>query len=176
MSNSFEEKMKESAASFDSYDPPKGHRDRMRQRIRDEKDSVILRITRTQFWSVAAAIALILTTTWWILDQRKTVVDERSELSLSELGTEMAQVETYYLSTISDKKELIVSQTTDEILVQSFFSELERLEAEYKNLEQMLAKYPSNERIIDSMIMNYRKRIEVLESLLNRIETRTDNI
>jgi hypothetical protein len=175
MSDPLENMIKSNTEQFDTVEPPKGHRDRMRQRLQEEKDPVILKITRSQFWAAAAAIALVLTTTWWIMNTGKEVMEDRNELSLSELGQEMAQVETYYLQTISEKKELIASSDSDEMLVQSFFSELERLEEEYDELKKELARYPANERIIDSMINNYRMRIDILESLLERLQTRTEN-
>ena len=175
MSDPLEEMIKKELEQFDTVEPPKGHRDRMRQRLQQEKDPVILKITRSQFWAVAATMALVLSTTWWILNTGKEVVEERNELSLSELGQEMAQVETYYINTISEKKELIQATTADELLIGSFFAELERLEEEYNELKKELAKYPANERIIDSMINNYRMRIDILESLLERLQTRTEN-
>ena len=90
---------------------------------------------------------------------------------------ELKEAEIYYGQMISARmKEISPFFKTNTILAVDIKSELAELDSIYKSLQLDLSDNIANERIIEAMILNYRMRLNILESLLAELRTETNTI
>lgn len=78
---------------------------------------------------------------------------------------ELAETEHFYEQVLR-KKQQVVSQKLGSAAYQQ---EIQTLETEYQRLKESLGEHTNQEQIINSMIQNYRLRLELLEQLLQQI-------
>ena len=91
----------------------------------------------------------------------------------SELPDEIVEVMAYY-NVIADKKinqidDLAVSDEEARRVKEMAIEELKILEEDRSDLESEYAQNPNNERIIAALLMNQRKRAELLDRIINTL-------
>ena len=79
-----------------------------------------------------------------------------------------------YYNVITDKKvsqidELAVSEDEADKVKEMAMNELQTLEENRTELEKEYAQNPSNERIISALLLNQRKRAEILDRIINTL-------
>lgn len=94
------------------------------------------------------------------------------EHNLSEISTELAEIEAYYVSQVNDRMDDLKKYQTDPAIAET----IETLEEEYKSLSQELGKGGDDEKIIEAMIENYRLKLMVLEDVLRTIKNTDDEV
>lgn len=130
---------------------------------------------------VAAAVVLLAAAFWNInqsnSDQVADVsVSNQSEielLSLSDVSSELAEVESYYVAEVNLKMdELKELDNSGEYL-----AEVEMLREEFDELRKEMGRGADQEKIVQAMIQNYRLRLEILEEMLDELRSwkRTEN-
>ena len=129
------------------------------------------RIRRMRFLRAAAAIALVLTAGCAIGFYLNGVSssDPVAERSLADVAPEFAELEQYYASQVSLKmQELATFQHADAVQ-----SDMQQLDELFQELATELDKAPegAEERIINAMIDNYQTRLEILERVLEKIQS-----
>ena len=122
-------------------------------------------------WWAAAAVILLL----GITNGLPNLGGEEEEvqvatMSLSDISPEMEEVETYFTSSIK-KQQTVVAETPmapkhNDLLD----TQLEQLEKDYERLRLELTNHPGDERIIRYMVENYRLRLLLLETHLDKIK------
>lgn len=184
MSDKMEDFFREQGSSFDRERPPLGHRKRFEERLsgkRPEKTedggrSASGREALKRYLYMTAAAVVIFGAVFFYQNYNLVPVEEKivgdQNMYLEEVSSEMAQVEDYYRRTILAKKEEVQHMPgAEDYIIQSYFDELDELEATYEELSKALARNYSDERVINAMIENYRDRIEVLEALTRQLQT-----
>lgn len=122
---------------------------------------------------MAATIALVLGL--GIVIGRYAAPQSESELVLSDISQEYAELEYFYTQKINQKIDLLKTEKPDD----KALSDISELEKEFEGLKKELQQTnTSDEQVIHAMIENYRTKIEILERVLNRINysiKNTDN-
>jgi len=89
------------------------------------------------------------------------------DFNLADVSTEMAELEGYYIQQVSMREnELAALGLTNELA-----EELNFLDEEYKALKIELGVDVDNEVIINEMIKNYKYKLELLEQVIETMET-----
>ncbi len=97
---------------------------------------------------------------------------EEVELSLRHVSPEMAEIEDYYITQVDNKMTRLQELNLDpEIL-----NDIEFLDDEFKALQAEMGTSVDNEKIIEAMIDNYRLKLDILEDILENLETGNSEI
>lgn len=132
-------------------------------------------------WNVAASIVCIMTVgvLGYFVGQNntkdnaiaKTEKVNEAQYPLSQVSTEIAEVEKYYITQINAK---IKESKTLKINPENF-SELEILKSEFEELKKEMNNNIDKELIIEAMIDNYKLRLSILNDILGEIKNQKEN-
>jgi hypothetical protein len=85
------------------------------------------------------------------------------------VSEEFRQIDTHYKSLVQNQIQLVKSSTNLSKTAQAeFLSYIDELDQEYLNLKEELNQGVNNQIIIEAIINNYRKKIQLMEDLLRR--------
>jgi len=144
-------------ASFDSEVPPAFVWEKL------EKNLPRKRVHMYRILRMAATVLLILGL--GIVIGRFGGQSSETDLALSDISSEYAELENFYTEKINQKISLLKNQQSDERAL----ADIKELEQEFETLKRELnATDAQDEQIIQAMIENYRTKIDVLERVLNR--------
>ena len=177
MSDQIENWFKENRELLDQEAPPKGHAERFTDRL----DASSTNTKQSKWmWAAAAMVAVLIAASFLLGRSSGSTVVEMDN-TLSSVSLEMAEVEDHFASQVAIKMEHMRSFEHNEGngQVQKNLLILDKLENEYELLKSDLEENPKDERVINSMIMNYRVRIKVMDRMLEALasmnkNTRTD--
>lgn len=169
---SLEKYIQSNRDSFDEKEPLEGHFDRFRQKLEIRKPT-----RKVNLFMVAAAAAvagLILTGTLGLLFNGSSMNSlNQKELSLSVISPELKEVEDYYTSQINSRYNMINTlkkNSTPE--VQSEVTKaITDMDFSYYLLKKDLSSNPKQERVVSAMIQQYQVRIDMLDQILNTLES-----
>lgn len=152
----------------DGQDLPAGHEFRFKHKLYGNKGSKVIYLKFSM--SVAAAVALIIIAV--MMWQGTFFGAGQQELYSAGESTEMDKIEAYYTRQIDQRLATLEGDSAHEAEYREFLNELTVLEEEYQSLKTYLAQSPNDDRVVEAMILNFRSRIEVLDSLqgfINRL-------
>ncbi len=128
-----------------------------------EEPKKVVPMVRRYRWRIAATIVLLLGAAWGF----NGLMGSNSEHDV--VYEELQDVDNYYGSLVEQQIQLIKSNPNlSEDEQDDFLSLIDELDAEYKRLREELKEGINNERIIEAIILNYRKKIQLMEKLLQR--------
>ena len=147
---------------FDFQEPHSGHLERFERKLNPPKRK---NKTSWQWFSAAASVVLIF---GFLLGSNH----EKRQLDLADVSPKMEEVQSYFVSTIHQElKTLEKNRNLDtENIIENALEELEELEDNYKVLIKDLTKNGKQKTIINAMIKNYQRRLDILENTLKQIE------
>jgi uncharacterized protein YneF (UPF0154 family) len=165
MKDKLEQRIQELQGQFDLMEPEAGHFDRFRSRMEEapNRKPSVRRLVAT----LAIAASLLLFGGVWI-----GYFISSQGMELSQVSTEMAETESYFIATIERELQALEDQrdTDTEQIISDALSQMKRLEDHYDTLRIELQENPDNEQIIHAMIANFQSRITLLQDVLNQIE------
>lgn len=149
---------------FDLSEPTIGHFERFEKRL--EKTTIKYNPKTWKWLVVAASITLIFGL--WIGQHQNS-----EGLQLADISPEMEETQSYFSSVIKTEIENINIQKSSENkqLIDDTFIRLENLEKQYQQLTFELKESGEDRRVVFAMITNFQQRIEILQDLLEHIET-----
>lgn len=147
---------------FDVQEPHSGHLDRFEKRLQGAKPQ---RKVSWKWMSVAASILLL-------VGFGLGNYTGQQESNLSSVSPKMAEVETYFISTLQvELTEIEKSRSLDtEKIIEHALEKIEDLEDAYQGFVKEFEDGGDQKRIINAMINNYQQRLDILKSLSNQIE------
>lgn len=151
--------------------PSKGHQQRFLKRLAAQQTQPSLKISWRKkgfyFMAFAASITLLFGVFQWGAYTKSTLAQ------IEAIAPEATQVNKHYsqlvasaLHTIETAVNPITQPHVDKALL-----EINRLENDYKKMQQSLIEGGNTKLILKAMIQNYTTRIELLEEVINQIET-----
>lgn len=135
-------------------------------KISDELPEVpkkVIPIWKKAPFRVAAAVLLLLGCmfTYFVSNQPSGEYDMVSE--------EFRQIDSHYKSLVENQIQLVKNSTNlSEAAQEEFLNYIDELDTEYLNLKKELKQGVNNQIIIEAIINNYRKKIQLMEDLLRR--------
>lgn len=118
----------------------------------------------------AAAVFLLLITSWLAFDKVSQNFSNDDSDNLVSLNPQLMEAETFYVSLISQKKEEIKNMSEKYDLGEDFLNDINVLDSMYSVLKKDMNK--GNEgNLVDAMILNLQIRIEILNQQLIVIQS-----
>lgn len=161
-----EEFVKAHRSEFDIFEPSPD----VWNRISGENKTIRLRHAKTAWIRVAAAAVVVLGLSAVIVNY--TLLRGKEKLSEAENPEirELMETESFYAQKVDGKlQEIRRCYNLFPELKYEIESDLNELETMYKSLQNDLKDNVSNKEVIEAMIENNRNRLELVESVLNRI-------
>lgn len=111
---------------------------------------------------IAASIAILLTVGYFVLTS--------SEDQPTALQKQVAEIEESYLKQINQEWKTFVKTTNDTELVQYYKDRLDRLKEDYDEISEQFNKEPNSILILEELIANLQKRLELLKNIQEHIQ------
>ena len=164
-----EDKIRKNREHYDVHEPDNGHFDRFASRLDEEfhqSDRKTLRIN----WRIAATIILIAGLMGVLVFQYSS---NSSNVQANQLSDELTQVMDHY-DRLTDQRlnDINTCAASDEEAARIDAMariQLEELEKDATVLQEELSKDESNDRVYGALVTNYRTRIKILDSIINKI-------
>ncbi|MEX1382743.1 hypothetical protein [Lutibacter sp.] len=166
MKDNLDNIFKKLEGKFDIEEPTVGHFNRFEAKLNQTKTTN--RKNNFKFYSfLAVAASVVLLFGIWLGSSFSN-----KGMELANVSTEMAETQTYFVSTIQKELSLIEDQrnSTTEQLINDALDQLKKLEQQYNLLTLELKESTEDKRIIYAMITNFQQRKDILQSVLNQIE------
>lgn len=166
---------KNSEHNFDIENPESGHKERFLNKLSKHNASVIkTRHSPVHIWKpligIAASIALILSLV-------TLTTKQSTQITLADISPEMAKTESLFMANFTNEIKHINSEDMpeyQELIVDALF-QIKMLEEDFKQLIIGLKENPEDELVLSAMILNFQKRIDVLQDTKDKIETLKQN-
>mgnify|MGYP003635710581 CR=1 FL=1 len=162
----FEKHIRENKLLFDEH---KADRSKLWANIEKElipeQPSKVIRFWRSPFLKIAASIFIALGI--------YTVVDffaNQNNPQQTVANYELQEIDMHYSNLVQHQVELVQQSTKlSQEEKDEFLSFMDDLDEEYAQLKIEMGKNLANEQILEAIVNNYKKRIELMENLLDRI-------
>ncbi len=122
------------------------------------------------YLKVAASILILFVFALSFIVVKRT--DLSAGYSLSDLSPDLADTEVYYAGLLDEK--LSAVKASGKEIDPIIYRDLDQMDSSYQELMKDLRDNADNEEVIDAMIQNYRIRIEMLEAILEKINTENE--
>ncbi|MGI9546818.1 MAG: hypothetical protein ACR2MM_06265 [Flavobacteriaceae bacterium] len=166
-----EELFNQLRGSFDNEEPKAGHKQRFIEKLNTSKGVVTLKPQRRNWWkpiSIAASVALLLSLGIGYYGNQQSV-----EQRVAEISPEASQTHFYFANLIEEQVKVLEEQSnpeTKEVIADAMI-QLQKLEENYTKLENDLLEGGDSKLILSAMITNFQTRIDLLEEVMNQINT-----
>jgi len=155
----------------DLEEPAAGHQERFLKKLQALKEKENGSLRRLDWWkplSIAASIVLVLGI---FLGPRlwDKGVDER----ITKISPEVSNTEFYFANLIEQQVAQLESESSPETrkIIDDAMLQLDQLESDYNQLKQDLLNGGNSKFILSAMIQNFQTRIDLVQDVLNQIET-----
>ncbi len=157
--------------SFDIEEPAIGHKDRFLAKLNSSQGVVSLQKKKISWWkplSIAASFALLCVLGIGYFNSNPSVEEQ-----LAEISPEVSQTQFYFASLIEEQVRILESESTPDTkkLIDDTMIQLQKLEEDYKVLEQEIINGGNSKLILSAMITNFQTRIDLLQEVMNKIDT-----
>jgi hypothetical protein len=167
----FNELLNTLTALPDLEEPAVGHQERFLEKLNAVKGKEKEPLRRLDWWkplSIAASIVLVLgiflgSQLW------DKGVDER----ITEISPEVSNTEFYFANLIEQQVAQLESESSPETrkIIDDTMLQLDQLESDYNQLKIDLLNGGNSKFILSAMIQNFQTRIDLMQDVLNQIET-----
>ena len=102
-----------------------------------------------------------------------TTQGESETLDLASVSPELSETQDFFTATIENELKKLNkerSPLTEQIITDAL-AQIQSLEADYKHLKTDLTESGNDQRVIYAMIANFQSRIDILNTVLEQIET-----
>lgn len=143
---------------------PAGHRERFLQKLTQQKP---VSVRRFRWWYAAASLALI-------IGLAGVLKPADNKADLADVSPEMKSTELFFRQTINSEMDRLQGLSADpasQKLIDDALQQMKILETDYEKLRTELMESGYDKRVIYAMINNFQQRIDLLQTVLNEIET-----
>ncbi|MDA3866542.1 MAG: hypothetical protein PF489_07325 [Salinivirgaceae bacterium] len=163
-----EDYIRKNKHAFDDAEPPSGHEMRFLNRLPKKQNNVIKYIRLT----AVAATLLIMTTLSGLYIYDNWVVSDNALPTLADAGSEYAEAEAYFVSTISQQTETINQMNVNDPQMEQkqFEKDMQEMDSLFRQLQKDLKATPDDPRVINAMIKHYQIKMKVLNQIIQQLE------
>ncbi|HUH47277.1 MAG TPA: hypothetical protein VLZ54_09005 [Arenibacter sp.] len=155
---------------FDTEEPTEGHLKRFIAKL-DSTGSATspIKQKKNRWWplSIASSLLLICSLAYHYLDPTPTL-----EQQVTQISPEIANTGNYFGSVVREKIKEMQRETTPatEKMIADAMFQLQKLDSDYKKMEQDLLNGGNSKLILSAMVNNFQMRIDLLNDILEQIE------
>ncbi len=157
--------------SFDTEAPKAGHELRFLEKLNASKDLASQEKKRKLWWkplAIAASIALLCAAAVGLYESQPTL-----DQKVAEISPEISRSQFYFAGLIDEQIKALENESSPQTrqIIDDTMLQLKKLETDYSRLEQDLIKGGDSKLILSAMITNFRIRIDLLQDVLDKIES-----
>jgi anti-sigma-K factor RskA len=157
--------------TFDTEEPQEGHQARFLDRLNASKGTIGLYRKNKSWWrplSIAASILVLMTLGLAVFMSRPTLDEQVAEIS-----PEVSKSQIYFAGLIEEQVNQLKRESTPATkkMIDDTLLQLKKLERNYGQLEQDLLNGGNSKLILSAMITNFQTRIDLLQDVLDQVET-----
>lgn len=166
-----EDVFRELQGTFDTEEPREGHSLRFLTKLETATNVVSLKKKGSGNWwkplSIAASLIVLFTVTGLYF------LSPSLEEQVAEISPEVSKTEFYFANLINDQVKQLKSESAPETkkIIEDTMVQLQKLGNDYKTMEQDLLKGGNSKLILSAMITNFQTRMDLLQEVLDKIET-----
>lgn len=157
---------------FDVETPSYGHKNRFLEKLNAQRNELIFGENEPKknlwkpFIGIAASLLLCATVAF-------SFNNTNTAKELAQVSPEMAKTQSFFTSVITEELDKVNSERTleTEAIIQDALKRMKTLENQYDLLKTDLNESGNDNRVIHAMIENFGNRINVLQTVLEKIET-----
>jgi septal ring factor EnvC (AmiA/AmiB activator) len=155
---------------FDVEVPKLGHQERFLSKLNSTDSKTVKASSKTfKLWKPLLAVAATIVICFSLM----TILNSQPETNdLASVSPELSKTQDFFTSTIENELNKLNNERTPEtkILVDDALKQLKILENDYESLKKDLTESGDDKRVIYAMISNFQNRIDVLQSVMERID------
>ena len=157
---------------FDTAEPSQDHEEKFRQKIKRRSIKKTRRNGIISLWLPAISVAAILAVGFFLF-QGIFGSTMTQEPDLANVSPKMRETQNFYSSVIRTELENLKDQKNPETapVIDDALKQMEKLEKSYEDLKKDLAQSGQDQRVIYAMITNFQQRIDLLKSVLEKVNT-----
>ena len=157
--------------TFDTEEPRSGHQERFIAKLNNADQVIAFRPKKTNWWkplSIAASVAVLCLMTIGLFNSGQDI-----DQQVAEISPEVGNTQVYFASLIEDQIKQIESESSPETqkIIADTMVQLRKLEDNYAQLEADLINGGNNKMLLSAMITNFQTRIDLLQDVIDQIET-----
>src|SRR5680860_252283 len=157
--------------SFDTEAPKAGHELRFLGKLNASKGLASQekkKKLRRKPLAIAASIALLCAVAVGLYESQPTL-----DQQVAEISPEASRTQFYFAGLIEEQVKALESENTPQTrqIIDDTLLQLGKLESDYARLEQDLINGGNSKLLLSAMITNFRTRIDLLQDVLNKIES-----
>lgn len=169
--DNIEELFQNLKGSFDTEAPNTGHEERFLEKLNGGNQVTLRPVTRSSWWkplSIAASIAVLIAVGMGLVNQNYTM-----QKQLAKVSPEVSNTQFYFASLIEEQVKELQSESAPEAqqIIADTMTQLATLEQNYGELKKEMLAGGNDKILLRAMITNFQTRIELLEDVLEQIET-----
>lgn len=156
--------------TFDTEEPSEGHLDRFMAKLESTSSGTPRTKDKKNRWwplSIAASLLLLCTLAYNFLGPTPTVAQQ-----LTQISPEISNTGNHFGSLIKEKIKEMQNENTPatEKMIADTMIQLQKLDHDYKKMEQDLLNGGNSKLILSAMVNNFQTRIDLLNEILEQIE------
>ncbi|MGB7841615.1 MAG: DUF4179 domain-containing protein [Salinimicrobium sp.] len=157
---------------FDIAEPAENHEARFLEKLKQQKKEKIKHSGVFSLWLPVMSIAATFLVAFLIF-QGVFSNPFSTKQDLANVSPEMEQTQNFYASVIKTELENLKEKETPETktVINDALKQLEILENDYNKLKKDLGKSGQDKRVIYAMISNFQQRIDLLQTVLDKVNT-----
>ncbi len=157
---------------FDIAGPPVDHEERFLEKLKQQKKKKVNHSGVINLWLPVMSIAATFLVAFLIF-QGVFNNPFSTKQELANVSPEMEQTQNFYASAIKVQLENLQEKKTPETeaVINDALKQLEVLETDYNKLKKDLGKSGQDQRVIYAMISNFQQRIDLLKTVLDKVNT-----
>ena len=157
--------------SFDTEEPKAGHEHRFLEKLNASKGLPSQEKRKKSWWkplAVAASIALLCTLAVGLYKSAPSLDEQVAHIS-----PEVSRTSFYFAGLIEEHVKALENESTPQTrrIIDDTMLQLGKLESDYARLEQDLVNGGNSKLLLSAMITNFRTRIDLLQDVLEQIES-----
>ncbi|WP_136481043.1 hypothetical protein [Cognatitamlana onchidii] len=167
MMENFETYVRENKSAFDKHRP---NRDKLWSNIeakleKPDAPPKAIKLWESKIFKIAAVlvVALGVFSLFTIVSSSTATKDQFVSQELLDIDTHYQGLVAYQVALVKKNSKLTDAQKNE------FLSFMDDLDSEYDLLKQELGENIDNERVLEAIVINYKKRIELIERLLKQL-------
>lgn len=155
--------------TFDTKEPANGHEERFLEKLKLGPKAAP---TKKIFWrkplSIAASVLILLAVGMGLWNQTNTTPEQMVNMS-----PEVSNTQFYFANLIEEQVKELQSESSPETqkIITDTMAQLTTLETDYSKLEKEMLAGGNNKMLLKAMITNFQTRIDLLQDVLEQIET-----
>ncbi len=157
--------------SFDIEEPTTGHELRFLEKLNTSNGVVPVGKSKKSWWkpfAIAASIVLLCTVGVGLYNSQPTM-----DQQVAKISPEVSRTSIYFAGLIEEQVKALEDESTPQTrrIIDDTMLQLGKLETDYARLEQDLINGGNNKLLLSAMITNFRTRIDLLQDVLDKIES-----